>query len=461
MKLRWAALPRPVCLCHRPLHALVRRLPLSLLVLSLLLLVLAASAAASPSSSSSYPPSQSTTAPLNPYEILGVSKKADQTTIRRHYKQQCLKYHPDKNVNRSETEQKRCEEAFKQIQRANELIGDEEARRRYDQMAAFGGRAHPSFGASSAPGPSRDDIFPRDYFRGGQYYYGARRRHRRAAFYVNGVDISDLFRSFPPANMPFFNNPSSAASSSWQGADNMSQSIYVEKVTIPLEDLYAGVDSKILHVHDSVWRRYRAAFRGGAAGRLALQAAISSIPLLLRTSLPVAALAFVLCFHIGLPRPERLIFPTEIRRGWKSGTKITYSHSPEIGLCDIVFVVQEGKHKDYVREGNNLRTSAAIGEREAGDGCTIHIEPLAGATELPIIITLRPGEVQGDGYVKTVKGKGWPGKRGRGDLKIDIRVVADDDEDLSERQTSTSTRPTRDAKGRRRKRRQQQRTSDG
>mmetsp|Transcript_13257 Transcript_13257/g.28123 ORF Transcript_13257/g.28123 Transcript_13257/m.28123 type:complete len:517 (-) Transcript_13257:907-2457(-) len=442
---------------HVPYHVPARRLHVRLSLL-LMLLSLAATLTCSramPYSHSSSASASSSAARLDPYDILGVPRTADQAEIRRKYRKLCLRYHPDKNVDRSETERKRCEEAFKTVQRANELIGDEAARNRYDS----GGRTYPPFGDAAGRGsgyyggstPSAEDIYGsffggrRGYYGasssspygGGNYYYssGGAARRRRRAFYVNGIDVSDFFRS-PPINVPFFSGHPAAAD--FTGED-VPKSIFVEKVIIPLQDLYSGVDSKILQVHDSIWNRYRAAFRGGIAGKLALQAALSAVPLLLRTSLPVAAFAFVLCFHIGLPRPERLIFPTAIRRGWKTGTKIKYHSSAEIGFCDVVFVVEEGKHSSYVRDGNNLKTTVTISSEDATNGCTIHVEPLAAATELPITINLRPGEVQEGGCVKTLKGKGWPGKRGRGDLLVAIDVVKDGN-GTSEKESSTRSK---------------------
>ena len=43
----------------------------------------------------------------NPYKILGVDKHTSQDDIRKMYKKLCLKYHPDKNINRTDEERER------------------------------------------------------------------------------------------------------------------------------------------------------------------------------------------------------------------------------------------------------------------------------------------------------------------------------------------------------------------
>ncbi|XP_068318649.1 dnaJ protein P58IPK homolog [Pyrus communis] len=63
------------------------------------------------------------------YKILGVSKTASISEIKRAYKKLALQWHPDKNVeNRQEAEDK-----FREIAAAYEVLGDEDKRTRYDR----------------------------------------------------------------------------------------------------------------------------------------------------------------------------------------------------------------------------------------------------------------------------------------------------------------------------------------
>lgn len=65
------------------------------------------------------------------YQILGVDKKASQEEIKKAYRKLAKKYHPDKDPGNKEAENK-----FKQINEANEVLGDPEKRRKYDRLGA-------------------------------------------------------------------------------------------------------------------------------------------------------------------------------------------------------------------------------------------------------------------------------------------------------------------------------------
>ena len=63
------------------------------------------------------------------YKILGVDKKASQDEIKKAYRALAIQYHPDKNP-----DNKASEEKFKQVNEANEVLGNVEKRKKYDEL---------------------------------------------------------------------------------------------------------------------------------------------------------------------------------------------------------------------------------------------------------------------------------------------------------------------------------------
>jgi molecular chaperone DnaJ len=99
------------------------------------------------------------------YELLGVPRTASAEELKRAYKQQALKYHPDKNPDNAE-----AEEQFKRVSEAYAVLNDTDKRRRYDQLghAAFDpSRGGTGFDASDFAGFGEilegflDDMFGR------------------------------------------------------------------------------------------------------------------------------------------------------------------------------------------------------------------------------------------------------------------------------------------------------------
>ena len=70
------------------------------------------------------------------YEVLGVSRDADDATLKKAYRQLAKKYHPDMNPGDAEAERK-----FKEASEAYAVLSDPDKRRQYDQFghAAFEG----------------------------------------------------------------------------------------------------------------------------------------------------------------------------------------------------------------------------------------------------------------------------------------------------------------------------------
>jgi len=95
------------------------------------------------------------------YEVLGVSKNADASEIKKAYRKLALKYHPDRNPDNEEAEAQ-----FKEAAEAYEVLSDEQKRAKYDRFGHAGMGANTGFGGG---GMSMDDIFSQfgDIFGGG------------------------------------------------------------------------------------------------------------------------------------------------------------------------------------------------------------------------------------------------------------------------------------------------------
>ena len=86
------------------------------------------------------------------YEVLGVSKNATQDEIKQAYRKLALKYHPDRNPDNKEAEDK-----FKEAAEAYEVLSTPEKKARYDQFGHTAGAANGNQGFGGFE--NMDDIF--------------------------------------------------------------------------------------------------------------------------------------------------------------------------------------------------------------------------------------------------------------------------------------------------------------
>src|SRR6266540_4455029 len=108
------------------------------------------------------------------YEILGVTREAADTDIKRAYRQLAMQFHPDRNPG-----DKQAEERFKSVNEAYTVLSDPDKRAQYDRFGTVGGGA--GF-ADSGFGTLFDDNFE-NLFTGG----GGRGGRRSRA--VRGEDL--------------------------------------------------------------------------------------------------------------------------------------------------------------------------------------------------------------------------------------------------------------------------------
>jgi len=147
----------------------------------------------------------------NFYDVLGVSRDASEEEIKQAYRKQAAKHHPDVS------DEDDAEDRFKKIQKAKEVLTDEEKRRQYDQLGhdryteadkhgatGGGGRggAGGPFGGGASGAGGFEDIF--NQFFGGGGGPGGRRdsRPRQGSDIRTGLTI-DLKEAFEGTTKQF------------------------------------------------------------------------------------------------------------------------------------------------------------------------------------------------------------------------------------------------------------------
>mmetsp|Transcript_32885 Transcript_32885/g.87225 ORF Transcript_32885/g.87225 Transcript_32885/m.87225 type:complete len:251 (-) Transcript_32885:154-906(-) len=115
------------------------------------------------------------------YEVLGVNRGAGDAEIKKAYKKQALKWHPDKNPDQRDN----AERIFKRVSEAYEVLSDPEKRRMYD---AYGKEAFNGGSSGPQPGYAGSSAF------GGNPFGGRRYQFRNA---------EDIFAEFFGGRSPF------------------------------------------------------------------------------------------------------------------------------------------------------------------------------------------------------------------------------------------------------------------
>ncbi len=323
------------------------------------------------------------------YEILGVSKNATATEIKRAYRKRAVENHPDKNPG-----DKAAEERFKQAAEAYEVLSNSEKKARYDQ---FGHAAFENGGAGGGFG---------------------------------GMNMEDIFSQFGDIFGGHFGGFGGGFSGGGRQTRVKGSNLRI-RVKLELSDILNGVTKKI-----KVKRQVKApgvtyATCSSCNGQGSVTRITNTIlgRMQTATTCPTCKGAGKTVDHRpngadanGMVIREETV-EIEIPPGVTVGVQLKVSgkgnEAPGDGIPgDILVVVQEMPHEKLKREGSNLHYDLYISIAEAALGTTKEIDTLTGKVRIKI------DEGTQSGKVLRLRGKGVQSldRYGKGDLLVHINV---------------------------------------
>lgn len=320
------------------------------------------------------------------YEILGVSKGADEGEIKKAYRKMALKYHPDKNPG-----DKDAEEKFKEAAEAYEVLSDSNKRARYDQFGHAGMNGGGGFGGG---GMNMDDIFSQfgDVFGGAFGGFGGSRGGGSRV--VKGTNLR-------------------------------------VKMKLTLEEIAEGVKKKIkvnkLVNAEGVTTKKCTSCNG--AGRVTRMAQTFLGNMQTQTTCPTCQGSGKVIDYKpadadanGLKRKEEVI-DVDIPAGVEEGMQLSVTGKGNAGPFngipgDLIVVIEEIPHESLRREGENLHYDAYINFVDAVLGESVEIPTVNGKAKIKV----EPGTQSGK--MLRLRGKGLPQLQGygTGDLFVHINV---------------------------------------
>lgn len=259
------------------------------------------------------------------YKVLGVSKDADEATIKKAYRKLARTWHPDQNKGNPE-----AEERFKEIGEAYTVLSNPEQRQQYDAIRAMGaGGFRGGAGGAGASGVNFEDIF--GAFGGGN---GGNVRFSTSGSGA-GFNLDDILGAFGG-----FGGGSSRGSSPYQQAPQKGEDLHAS-TRITLKQSLSGVNIKLAvsgkpmtvkvpkGIKDGQSVRLRgkgkASINGGSAGDLIVTIHVEEDPVYsregndLRMTLPVTFAEATLGANVELPLIDGSTVTVKVPAGSDSG----------------------------------------------------------------------------------------------------------------------------------------------
>ncbi|ODV90165.1 hypothetical protein CANCADRAFT_102068 [Tortispora caseinolytica NRRL Y-17796] len=328
------------------------------------------------------------------YDVLGVSVTATESEIKKAYRVNALKYHPDKNQHSPDATEK-----FKEISTAYEVLSSPEKREIYDTYGEAG-LSGEGMGASGA-----EDLFS-------QFFGG----------------MGGMGGMFGGGGRPT--------------GPTRSRDI-VHPLRVSLEDLYRGKVSKMALSKTVLCSSCKGL--GGKEGAVKKCASCGGVGVRVVTRQigPMIQRYQTACTDCNGEGEiinekdrcktcrgkkvvtEKKVLEVHVDKGMVNGQKITFpeegDQGPDIIPGDVVFVIEEKPHDRFVRKKDDLYFKAKIDLLTALAGGQIAVQHLDGEW---LKIEIIPGEVIHPGQIKVVSGRGMPSYRHHnyGNLYVEFEI---------------------------------------
>lgn len=356
------------------------------------------------------------------YEILEVPKDADEGTIKKSYRKIAMKFHPDRNPDNKDAEEK-----FKEAAEAYEVLSDPDKRARYDRFGHAGMQGQQGY--HSAESMNMEDIFSQ---------------------------FGDVFGDSPFES--FFGNRSG------QRAQGQKGSNLRIKLSLTLEEVEGGVKKTIKVKKRKTCTTCKGSGAKDGAVKNCQTCGGSGFVRQIRSTFlgqmqtttqcpnchgtgTIVVEACTKCRGEGRTIEEETI-DIDIPAGVEDGMQLTMRGRGNAGIKggpagDLLISIEVKPHAELKRDGNNLIYELYLSFPDAAIGCSVEVPTLTG----PVKIKIPPGTQSGK--IFRLNGKGLPSVQsyGKGDELIYVNIwtpkkISDDEKKILEKlNTSPNFQP--------------------